>query len=142
MSAIAAITVPKSINGNHAITGITFSGTLNTDYQNVTLSPVGIDKNGVAKYRHTAAASIALAETLSFSTGLSTNGGSAVSRLVLQVPYEVTVNGVTQVKKVTAEFKLSSDVAMTNTQRRAAINACFNAISQMANDMIQVSSPY
>lgn len=140
MSAITALNLTKALTASGSL-NMAQAGVSGTDFTTLTLSPVGIDNNGVAKYRNVAAADISTAEVASFSSNVK--GEKVASRLVAQLPYNVTVNGVSVTKFVTAEVRLTSHSANTAVQRRAALQlAIFMAGQNLIADITTGASPY
>jgi hypothetical protein len=142
MSAIAAKTVNKPIT-NSGITSVSTAGTSGTDYTSITFDPVGIDNKGVSTFRNSSAGSIAQAENFTFSSGIS--GSKVKSRLVLHVPADVVVAGVTASKDVIAELRISSELGHTNLNRRQALNLLVLLLgnaNSLSSDVMSGASPY
>lgn len=140
MSAIANIMANKALT-HLCVLNTGASGVLNTDVVLVTMNPIGIDKNGVAKFRNSAAVDIQSAEVCTFSSEVS--GERVVSKVVVQVPYDVILNGVTTKKFVSVELKMGSTAAHTNVHRRAALQMLLEITNfHFKADMISGSSPY
>lgn len=140
MSAIAVFTSNKPLTSTGAVSA-SQAGVLNTDYSVITFTPQGIDNNGVAKWRNLAAASITMAETATFSS--SVQGEKVFAREVVTVPVSVTYNGVTTVKNVVAELRVTSHIAHAAIDRRAAGQLAVQAyLTTFQADALTGASPF
>lgn len=140
MSTIGALSHNKPLTANGYRTLGAMNGVLNTDYATISLVPVGIDSNNVAKYRESNV-TIAEARTISFSTQI--NGRKVTSRIIGHVPCDVVIDGITVKKPVTIEVKLTSDIGHSTVHRLGGTAMAIEALlSWLGADFTNATSVY
>lgn len=122
-----ATNISLSLNATAANTTVTVTGGSAS-----TLTIVGIDKNRVAKYRDI---SLSIQDGMSASFSTEVSNRKVTSRLVTQKASNITVNGITTPKPVTADLRITSDVDHPVTTRSEIICALLQAIKFFQSDI-------
>lgn len=138
MSALAALSVKKPLTTSGHKT-IAQAGVLNTDYADISLVPVGIDKNNVAKYRQSLTA---IAEAIQASFGTNVAGRKVSSRIVVIAPITVTENGVSVVKPITFDLRVTSDIGHSTLNRKVGFNIGIDVLNTLGSDILDGTSAY
>lgn len=145
MSAIANKTLTRAINATASIASITYNGVITTNYKVEDWVPVGIDANGVAKFR----APITGVQTLA-DAGVLTHSqttpygevGKTTAKVVLVIPYSVTESG-SSVRR-TARVNISIDLynSMSAAQSQDFFDACMSSLLALQSDIVARTPMY
>lgn len=139
MSQLVTHTVQKVLTLT-ALPSVSISGVTGTDKQDVVLTPVGIDNNGVAKYRNLSYIP-QIAQVVTFSSGIS--GSKVAARQVVQVPFSIDDGlGNILVKAVTVDVKISSNIGHTALQRNQGLVIALQMLTNLQADIRDGASPY
>lgn len=143
MSAIANLTLTRSITTTGKISGIANGGTLNTDFKQETWSPIGVDSKGVASWRSPVVTKVSDCAVMSFSNTINTSiTGKAKPRLVVTLPCQVTENGISVVRYARANIQLELNNSMSELQVGDFVNIVASSLQKMADNVSQFTPVY
>lgn len=127
----------KTVTGHP--TAITWGGTSGTDYQAVSLTPIGIDRNGVAKFRSALTGTQVNADALTLTVSQTTpanENGKAVSKMIITLPTVVTENGVSVRRNIKAFVQFDTYNSNTALQVDDLLCSTFHMLKLLSTDII------
>lgn len=145
MSALTQLSnINNALTASTGIQSMSFSGTFGTDYNYINLTPYGIDKNGVAKWR---AENVAVASSLWQSVTYShkaanTATGKATTKLIYSVPVSTGsgASAVTRTLRATLTIDAFNDVSVK--ERLQVLLGMWSAMNALSSDIANGRTVY
>jgi len=145
MSAIANKNITRAMTATGLVASVTYFGTSNTDYKVEAWTPVGIDANGVAKFRAPISGTQTLADAGVLTHSQTTpygEVGKTTNKEMLVIPYTVTENGLSVRRTAKANVSIDLFNSMSAAQSQDFFNALFSALNALQADIVARSPMY
>lgn len=145
MSAIATKTVTRAVTSSAVAATLTFTGVATTNWVNEVWTPVGIDANGVAKFRAPITGTQTLADAGVLTHSQTTpygEVGKAVNKQLLTIPYNVIELGLTVRRSAKASLSIEMFNSMSTAQAQDFFNALISSIYALQADIVARSPMY
>lgn len=145
MSAIANKIIVRAITTVGTVTNINCAGVSNTDHKQETWTPVGIDANGVAKFRAPLSGDQTLADAGILTHSQTTpygEVGKTTNKDMLVIPYTVTEQGLSVRRTAKANISIDLYNSMSSAQTQDFYNALISAIHALQTDIVARSPMY